>query len=579
MRLEFHPTSSSKLGRADGTAAQLLFVLLFGTSLGCGNLDALGRELGAPDKDSFEVPGRKLVEGKYDHISIEGTNVSGAYVVAEGEDKHLMFMPFDQAKPCTVGPYAGYGPLLKRASEDTTAPAKHLLRPILLKGTETVPTRLVFTDLDCKHKDLSFETSLLPLSYSFSKEGEILVVDANESLWNINPWAGSKSKVADKVSTLAGNGSRAIFGRSPGGQPWMYTLEDGEIVARDQTFKEVFRASEDVEEIYYHVDGKGDVLLGIRRGGTWTGLSVADPEDEFPIAENSCGIRIAEGKLGREAYYFECTTKALMLFRFDSEEHHVLGENVRDYRTFGKASDGPVLMYRLLDDVNDRDVGQVYARWGLQTPSFLGENTNFRLTSLDEKGTQTVVNEWQVEDGVASGVLKIGKVGEKLKTVAKGVVSVSSRDVISEYDGANGVLSRRSGDLGDKLTTIHESVFPDRIRVDDERDRMLMITDYDPEAKSGALTLVEKSKTKVLALNSVPGAYQFSAVDHLISVLSDYDEDTRGFTLQMAQTNRNAAITIDTGVVESLEIPWPRQGLLYSVMDEERAGLYFSLAE
>ncbi len=302
-------------------------------------------------------------------------------------------------------------------------------------------------------------------------------------------------------------------------------------------------------------------------------------EEEFPIAEDTCGFRVAEGKLGREAYYFSCTTKALMLFRFETEEHLVLGENVRDYRTFGKASDGPVLMYRVLDDVNDRDVGSVYARWGLQTPSFLGDNTNFRLTSLDEKGTETVVNEWKVEDGVASGVLKIGKVGSDLETVAKGVVSVSKDDVISKFDGANGVLSRRSGELGTKLTTIHESVFPDRIRVDDERDRMLMITDYDPDTDSGDLTLVEKDEPRVLAINSVPGAYQFSGSENLISVLTDFDEDNNGFTLQMARTNRNGAITIDVGVVESLEIPWPQKGLLYSVATEDREGLYFSVAE
>ncbi len=69
-----------------------------------------------------------MVEGSYDHISIEGTNASGAYVVAERKDKHLLIMPFAKDKPCVVGPYAGYGPILKRASEDTTAPAKNLLR-------------------------------------------------------------------------------------------------------------------------------------------------------------------------------------------------------------------------------------------------------------------------------------------------------------------------------------------------------------------------------------------------------------------------------------------------------------------
>lgn len=553
--------------------------LLVGNSLACGSFDELGNVIGNRDKDNFETPGRLVVKGLYDRISVEGTNGSGAYVVAERDDNHLMFMPFDSNAECFVGPYAGYGSVLKRASEANTAKAEHLLRPVVLAANDTQPARLVFTDLNCKVADVSFDTPWLPISYSFSKDGELLVVDAAESLWNVNPWTGLKEKIADKVSALSGNGSRAVFGRGSDNAVWMYTLEEGRIVARDKAFKRVFRASKDVEEVYYHMDAKGDVLLGIRRGGTWTGLSVADPEEEFPIAENSCGIRIAEGKLGREAYYFDCATNSLMLFRFETKELHVLGENVRDYRTFGKASDGPVLTYRLLDEAQERDVGPVYARWGLQTSAFLGETTNFRLTNLDEKGTQTVVNDWTVKDGVGTGVLRVGRVGDKLKTVAKGVVSVSATDVISDYDGANGVLSRRTGDLGTQLQTVHESVFPERIRVDDERERILMITDYDPETNSGDLTLLNKDKPTVVAKNSVPGAYQFSGVDTLISVLTDYDEDKAGFTLRMARTNRPGAITIDDGVVESLEIPWPQKGLLYAVASKGRAGLYFSLAE
>lgn len=553
--------------------------LLVGSSLACGSFDELGNVIGNRTKDNFETPGRLVVKGRFGRIGVEGTNGSGAYVVAERNDKNLMFMPFDSDSPCFVGPYAGYGPVLKRASETNTAKAEQILRPVVLVATDTEPARLVFADLNCKLSDVSVETPWLPINYSFSKDGEILVVDAAESLWNVNPWTGLKEKIADKVSTLASNGSRAVFGRGPDNASWMYTLESGRIVARDKSFKRVFRASNDVEEIYYHQDSKGDVLLGIRRGGTWTGLSVAEPEEEFPIADNSCGIRIAEGKLGREAYYFDCATNSLMLFRFDSKELHVLGENVRDYRTFGKASDGPVLTYRLLDEARDRDIGPVYARWGLQPPVFLGERTNFRLTSLDEKGTQTVVNDWTVKDGVGTGVLRVGKVGGKLKTVAKGVVSVSATDVISDYDGANGVLSQRTGELGTELETVHESVCPDRIRVDDERERTLMITDYDPETNSGDLTLLNKGKPTVVANNSVPGAYQFSSADTLISVLTDYDEDKAGFTLRMARTNRPGSITIDDGVVESLEIPWPQRGLLYAVATKGRAGLYFSLAE
>jgi hypothetical protein len=554
-------------------------LLLVATSAGCANFDDLGSKLGNPEKDDFETPGRLMAEGNFQDITIEGTNTSGAYIVAVRDDKRLMAKPFGEGEACFVGPYAGYGPLLKRPSEDTTAPADHLLRAVLLQATDTEPTRLVFADLDCKLAEVSFETPFLPISYSFSKEGDILVLDAAETLWNVNPWSQTKEKVADKVSALSGNGTRAVFGRGTDGDAWMYTLEGGEIVARDKSFEEVFRASEDVEEIYYHVDSEGEVILGIRRGGTWTGLSVDDPDEEFMIAENSCGFRIAEGKLGREAYYFECGTNALMLYRFKGEERHLLAENVRDYRTFGKASDGPVLMYRLLDEVKADDIGPVYARWGLQTPSFLGETTNFRLSSLDDTGTQNVVNDWRVEDGVASGVLKVGKVGETLKTVAKGVVSVSSRDVIHDYDGSNGVFSRRSGDLGTKLTTIHESVCPDRIRVDDERGRMLMITDYDRAARSGDLTLVENDEPTLLIRNSLPGAYQFSGNENLISVLTDYDEEKRGFTLNMARTNRPEAISIDDGVQESLEIPWPQKGLLYAVATKGRAGLYFSVAE
>src|SRR5690606_11912763 len=132
----------------------------------------------------------------------------------------------------------------------------------------------------------------------------------------------------------------------------------------------------------------------------------------------------------------------------------------------------PILLYLERDDSDDSNVGPLYARWGTETPSFLGERGNLKMSWISSSGTQRPVVDWSDD----RGTLKYGSVGKDLETVAKGVVHVSSVGVISEYDGQNGMFSRLSGA---NLTEVYDQVHANGMRSDPDTERVLLVADIE----------------------------------------------------------------------------------------------------
>ena len=565
------------LSRAAGASVAIqcgtIALALVGCQLG-SNLENLAKQIGNPDKETFDTP-QLFLEGEYRGLSIDGTSKTGPFITALRKDNHLVIMPFDSITECTVGPVRSYRPAMLKDADSRTEDARI---PFITRETEDTPEQLRFTNFACEVSDVSLDTNLLPLSDNFPKAGGVVAQSAAGELWHINPWTDKRKRVATNAAPISRD-NRALFADGVGGKRWMFTLEDSEIVARDNEFSEVFRSGSGFDAFVHHqASDKSIVLVARRREAMpdsdktvahWFSLPLDAPDSERLVAQDACSMRVSNGTTGRELLYSDCPTGDLRWYSYETDETETLAEGIKAYRMMGNGPDGPILLYLEHDDSDDSNVGPLYARWGTESPSFLGERGNLKMSWISSSGTQRPVVDWSDD----RGTLKYGSVGKDLKTVAKGVVHVSSVGVISEYDGQNGVFSRLSGA---NLTEVYDQVHANGMRSDPDTERVLLVADI--EDGRGSLILVNGEKHQILIDDVQPNAYQYAAAFPMVSVLNDYDDESGTATLRMVRTDRPQDIKIADGVRESLEIGWPEQGLLFSAPEGDPPGVYFAQA-
>ncbi len=560
-------------------AASCSCLALAATSLlGCqleGNLNELAKELGNPDKDNFEVPGRRLAKGNYSWPRIEGNSSSGAFITALNADNELTIVSYETREKCEVGPVRTYRTPARQDTENMSATAADILTPVVLAATETEPAKLVFADLTCKLSDVTLETTALPLSDSFPAAGGFLAQDAEGGVWHLDPRKGTKKRIASNAAAIASD-SRVVFVDGPDGRPWMLTVEAGEIVGRDSKFDEVLRTATDVDGIIYHKGGFGSaVVLAHTAGGVYLSIPLDAPDEAFTVAENACSPKVYDGKVARQLMWVDCDTKDLSLYDYETDDTTTVATAIKAYRIVDQTDDGPLVLYLEDDKSGDGDSGPLYGRWGSADPVFLGDQGNIRMTWVDKKGTQRPLVDWNAE--TRTGTLRYAAPGGDLKDVAKGVVYVSSLGVISSYDGTNGKFSRLEKN---KLTLVHENVHPKGLRLDPDetRERLLIAANVDEDGAE--LTLVSgQSSVQKLIDHAIVDSYAFSMNTNLVSALTDPDEDDPHLgTLQMVHIDRPVSQVISTGVRHALETTWPESGILYAAPGAEEPGLYFAKA-
>lgn len=542
-----------------------------------GNLNELAKELGNPDKDNFEAPGKLLVKGAYSSQGIEGNSSSGAFITALRSDDHLTIVSYETLSDCAVGPVRAYRSPARQDTENMSASAADILMPVILAKTEDAPERLVFSDLKCKLSDVTLDTGALPLSDTFAAAGGTLAQDAESGVWYLDPRAGKKELIAEGAITIA-NGGRVLFGESPEGSRWMFTVEGGEIVARDSNFKEVLRTGHDINGLIYHKDARGAAVLIASTGDkTYLSMPIETPDEATTIAERACSPKIYDGETARQFAWVDCDTATLMRYDYGENKVIQMADDVTSYRILDDTETGPLVMYvKQPDPEADSEIGPLYARWGDDTAVFLGDNGHLRLSWADVKGAQRPLVDWDAK--AKTGTLKYAAPGADLKDVAKGVVYVSSLGIISDYDGTNGKFSRLDKD---KLTLVDKNVHPRGLRLDPdrERDRLLVSTNVTEDGAELVLVSGETS-LKPLIDNAIVDYYGFSLNANLVSVLTDADpDDNRVGTLRMVNIERGVSQTISEGVFRNaLETTWPESGILYSAPKADEPGLYFAKA-
>ncbi len=552
----------------------LLSVTSTSVALLCGceirnSFQEAAQELANPDPETVEEGGRLVVEGSFRNLRFDGSTADDAFVVAIESKQELIITPFSGAKGCSAGPATRFVESVSRTNDEDAHLDSRI--PFEVPATDDEPRTLRFTNFACDLDSVSVPNGDLPLDRSFAKEPGVLVQNrVDGELYFVSPWDDRKTRIASKLQPIYGGDLGWI---APGidNKTWLWTLEDGQVVARDANFDEVLRVGKDVASIVLSAGGADGPMLGLRqRDGTLSYTLAGDPDKSTVVDTDACGVQFNTGAHGRELVYFSpCGDRNLNVFELETDTHRTIRSGIVDYRIVGDTETGPVLLY-VTEPTTEPGIGTVWARWGQNEPIKLGESGNLRLARFSSsKRRARIVLDWSGE----SGALYSGVLGEEMEKIADAVAYYGSAGVITDFDGNNGDLYALDDD---ELTPIIKNVSTRGIRTDAQKDRALFLSDFD--GVEGQLTLVESGVVRRMTKRVRPGAYQFTALLPMVTLLSDLDEETNTATLRLHRTDRDEVLHIADGVVETVEVAWPTEGLLYSAPAADPPGIYFARA-
>jgi hypothetical protein len=537
--------------------------LLSGCELG-DNLQNLAESLGNPDPTEVERPGHLVAAGSFSSLAFDGNNTDGPFVLARS-DGHLTIMRFPDGEACDVGPAVRLATALARNEDALDARVPISVPP----AKDEDPSELRFVNFACKVDKLRIPGGAL-LSQDFTKQKGFLVETTDGKVLFADPWRNKLTTVAEKASVIA-HGDRAIFAAGNNSEVWMWTLEEGELVARNADLKEVFRTGHDITGVLHTANGAGGPMFALFDAAkNLRTVLVSTPNDIKDVAANACGPQFNIGLHGRELLYFSpCDAHALQVHELETDKVFQIRSGIVDFKIAGATETGPILMY-VVGPEEGASNSTMWARWGQNDPIRLGDNGHLGFSHLNSKGEVRAIVDW---DG-AGGRMLVGSLGDRLKEIAKSVAYFSSAGVISNFDGSNGTLERLDDD--DRLQKVADKVSPLGIRNDNRRDRALFVTHYN--GFDGRLVLIDGDDVRTISEHVIPKVayYQFTAQENRITVLSDFVDKTQSATLKLPSTEYDDEGVISKGVQESVEVDWPRKGLLYSAPAAKEPGIYFA---
>jgi hypothetical protein len=541
----------------------VLLCLVTGCELG-QNLKNIGQILGGSEGETVEGEGKELIKGNFYSLRFDGNVADGVFVMAlearEEELPRLRIIPFPDAQgACSAGPARRYAAATTRPGREGVA----LEARIPFEAVRSDESRsLRFTNFECDVDDVEVPDGSMPLSSSFANKPGFIVSTSAGELQFVNPWEGELELITDSLAPIS-RGGLALFAAGASKQQWLWTLEGGEIVARDADFRVRGRVGENVEEVQHVSDSSGPLLIYRQQDGAAYRVPVTDLSSPELIESDACELAPSQGTNGLELFYYSpCEPpRDLVLQELETGNRRILAEGVANYKFVEHRSDGPIFLY-LAGDTGT----SMWARFGEQSPVFIGEGGNLGLTNLTPEGQIKAVLDW----GEYGGTFNVGEVGKELTLLARDVVYYTSLGVIADWDGALGTLY---GFEDEELTPILRNVTTQGLFYDRITKRALVLVDYD--GSQGELTMVRDAKGTPLSKRVRRDSYQFTVQLPTVTILSDLEPDGTA-TLKLRETDSETETIVSLGVSEVLEVNWPAAGFLYSVPLGDRNGIWFT---
>ena len=334
--------SAPGLGWREGAcwAPLLAFSLLAtGCELG-GNLEDLAQELGNPESETVEVGGRRIAEGQFRSLRFDGTAADGALVLALKDGNQLNVLPFSGAPGCAVDDVDTYRQALVR--DDEVALDARI--PIVREADGETPRRLQFIDFACDTMDVEVNGAGLPLNSSFAESPGFIVETDDDDLVFVDPWSAEKRVIAEDVAEISRN-RLALFRRGDGDEDWMWTIEGGQLVARDSNFEEVTRGGNDVTAVRF-TTLEGEAIVIMTEGArTLSWAPSGSLQEQTSIADDACRVSVGSGDAGRQLRYLQpCDEGKLWAHDLVDSKLWEYPAGVTRYSVAGSTEEGPIIM-------------------------------------------------------------------------------------------------------------------------------------------------------------------------------------------------------------------------------------------
>lgn len=533
-----------------------------------------------PDAALLDHPGRKLAEGHFSDLKIAGSAEAGGLVLARRHDTELpsvAIIPFLLGSPCDYSPAFEYDRFSSRVNID-------------LPGTVSVQVdqnpdspglgTVRFIDHECQEVIEEVPNTALPGPLfpgndpigmlARSIDGTLYLVDAK-----------------DRTSTIVAEG--VDYGVVAGS--FLFTIEKGEVVIRDELLDEVDRIGSGVDSI---VATGGSTLSLVYSDASgvhgWT-----EKDGATSIAEDGCQLWFTG--IDSVAYYDPCDSRRLAL-RILSETIGgesgglvtLRGPEETDLQSL-RLSIAPLLEVTVVTTADAATVSGDLVALSLpsdadpdsseieMTAAVVADGVTFSPSSglyfrNYAEGRGTLLDFTRDEDGLITGVITLA---DEVAWVPYGA-PYSYRGVLADYDGQLGNLLRLTRDEDDSLEVevLGEDIPLQAFVGDYELEMVGFVSNLDEEG-TGVLTIVDALGPYHLANRVVMNEVRLLDDPRgMVFLRRTLSEET--FELHTWLVEADLDLVIHEEVSEYMPIPWPSPGVLYSVPKGRDAGLWFAKA-
>ena len=562
--------AAASFGRAVGWYALLAAAPAL---IGC-DFETAGLEtLLDSDPSYVNVPGKRLAEGRFSKLEIDGTEKSGGAVLALKNEKELSIVPFSGAGGCSVGSVGSYGLSLPSRSS-TAAP----FVPFIEAPNESGLGTLRFADFGCALSPVSLPDSKLPLRQllMFGTEPREFALNDNRELHVLDPWKEAQARIAGAVTGVEL------------GSDVLWTIENGELVERDVALVELRRLGTAVSELVVNQLGQQAAYIDA------AGVHLIPALGEQPILLDSDACELSNVFLGRfEAwqwlsYLSPCASRRLVAVQTETRERFELGENASTpagiYAAGGARVEGHA--FYVTDAVTVEPTGPAAELWAFEDVVQVGTLWGGRLNAAPARGPERAVFQsmnypWEGKlrvvvdfDGVKGRLVEWNYETGSITELAQGVVATNGPEVLANFDGTVGDLLMIEQDLS-------PAVLAQRVPLISSYGPKFMrsvLADFD--GTTGTLLLFDGAfgrKAEKIASGVPLGGFEFMW-DSAIVYQDEFDPVSATGRLVARFLRTADTFIVQAGVGEFLEASWPEQGVVYSITEGGNAGVWFARA-
>ncbi len=537
----------------------------------------------------LNLPGRKIAAGQFSAANVQGSDDSGAYVIAfTGSPATIAILPFEGGAGCVTGPANSYpAPFFGPRSTN----------PFYLPYLQaTKPQTLHFASPTCKEPVAPIVNSGFPLgsSSAFDDPGGFLTLTGTGQLLFVEPWASAQPTVVAANARNPQVVNDKLWAIETAAATATVPTPTPQLVARDLNFKELMRFGSNVKE--YAITGQAETravyvdVTNQTAGQTGGDLYVVTDDMSAPkqIDTDACNVLFPGGYQGLGVSYLSpCETRTLVLYGSQSLSQPGPGKSDTKYVVADSIIGRPAvafsgktgLVFYITNDDATASNGDLFGGNIGSAAAEIAQDPQLdrnKTPILNAQGS-----EWQAIAQLSQGVGNLirWKPGVPTRQIASGVEEVDDSVALVNFDG-------KVGDLVQIGTTTVSSVFLSGVPaggIDSNlsgtnKIGVAVLSDY-----NGAVGTLMVSPPDTLAFekaaDGVPNtADGFALIGNLngVGYLHDFDARTGEGILGVRVIKTGD--TFDTGISASewVEVGWPQPGLLYVVKNGSDRGIWFS---